>query len=61
VDLVRSGTMSPSLGAPIGTTYLPTAAAKVGTRFEVEVRGERMPAEVVSRPFWQKGSARKRG
>jgi glycine cleavage system T protein (aminomethyltransferase) len=59
VDLVRSGTMSPSLGTAIGTTYLPAAAAKVGTKFEVEVRGERMPAEVVSRPFWKKGSAKK--
>jgi aminomethyltransferase len=60
VDVVRSGTMSPSLGAAIGTTYLPAAVAKVGTTFEVEVRGERMPAEVVGRPFWKKGTARKR-
>lgn len=59
VDVVRSGTMSPSLGVPIGTTYLPAAAAKVGTKFEVECRGERIPAQVVSRPFWKKGSARK--
>jgi glycine cleavage system T protein (aminomethyltransferase) len=60
VDLVRSGTMSPSLGVAIGTTYLPAAAAKTGTQFEVEMRGERMAAEVVSRPFWKKGSVRKR-
>ena len=59
VDLVRSGTMSPSLGVAIGTSYLPAAEAKMGTRFEVELRGERMPAEVVSRPFWKKGSAKK--
>jgi aminomethyltransferase len=59
VDVVRSGTMSPSLGLPIGTTYLPATVAKVGTKFEVECRGERLPAEVVSRPFWKKGSARK--
>ena len=59
VDIVRSGTMSPSLGVPIGTTYLPAAAAKVGTRFEVEVRGTRIPAEVVSRPFYTAGTARK--
>ncbi|MFL5474424.1 MAG: glycine cleavage T C-terminal barrel domain-containing protein, partial [Gemmatimonadales bacterium] len=49
----------PSLGAAIGTSYLPAAEAKMGTRFEVELRGERMPAEVVSRPFWKKGSAKK--
>ena len=59
VDVVRSGTMSPSLGQPIGTTYLPADAAKVGTRFEVEIRGERIPAEVVKRPFYTKGSVRK--
>jgi aminomethyltransferase len=61
VDQVRSGTMSPSLGAAIGTAYLPVAAARIGTKFEVEVRGEQMPAEVVSRPFWKKGSAKKGG
>jgi aminomethyltransferase len=59
VDVVRSGTMSPSLGLPIGTTYLPAGSAKVGTKFEVECRGERLPAEVVRRPFWKKGTARK--
>jgi aminomethyltransferase len=59
VDVVRSGTMSPSLGVGIGTTYLPIEAAKAGTRFEVECRGERLPAEVVKLPFWTKGSAKK--
>jgi glycine cleavage system T protein (aminomethyltransferase) len=54
-------TMSPSLGVAIGTTYLPAAVAKAGTRFEVDIRGERMPAEVVARPFWKKGSAKKGG
>jgi aminomethyltransferase len=59
VDIVRSGTMSPSLGAGIGTTYLPAAAAKPGTTFEVECRGERLPAEVVRLPFWKGGSVKK--
>ena len=59
VDLVRSGGQSPSLGYAIGTTMLPAAAAKIGTRFAVECRGERLPAEVVKRPFWEKGSVRK--
>jgi aminomethyltransferase len=60
VDVVRSGTMSPSLGQPIGTTYLPADAAKPGTRFEVECRGEKIPAEVVKRPFYTGGTAKKR-
>ncbi len=59
VDIVRSGTVSPSLGYGIGTTYLPAGNAKAGTEFEVEVRGERMPAVVVTRPFYTKGTARK--
>jgi glycine cleavage system T protein (aminomethyltransferase) len=59
VDIVRSGTLSPSLGYGIGTTYLPAAEAKPGTKFEVECRGERLPAEVVKLPFWTKGSVRK--
>jgi aminomethyltransferase len=59
VDVVRSGTMSPSLGKGIGTTYLPAAAAKVGTRFEVECRGERAPAVVVARPFYKQGTVKK--
>ena len=59
VDIVRSGTLSPSLGVGIGTTYLPAAAAKPGTGFEVDCRGERLAAEVVKMPFWSKGSVRK--
>ncbi len=59
VDKVRSGGQSPSLGVAIGTTFLPAAAAKTGTRFEVECRGERIPAVVVKRPFWERGSVRK--
>ena len=60
VDVVRSGGQSPSLGYSIGTTMLPADAAKIGTRFEVECRGERIPAEVVKRPFWERGSVRKK-
>jgi aminomethyltransferase len=59
VDLVRSGTLSPSLAVGIGTSYLPAAVAKPGTRFEVECRGERIAAEVVKLPFWTKGSVKK--
>jgi aminomethyltransferase len=59
VDYVRSGTLSPSLGVGIGTTYLPAAAAKPGTKFEIECRGERLPAEVVPRPFWTRGSVKR--
>jgi aminomethyltransferase len=55
---VRSGTVSPSTGEPIGTAYLPTAASGAGTRFEVDIRGKRVGAEVVATPFWKQGSRR---
>ena len=51
---VRSGTMSPTLGAPIGTCYLPSAAAVVGTQFEIDIRGRMVPARVVKLPFYKR-------
>ncbi len=59
VDSVRSGTMSPSLGYAVGTTYLPTALSTPGSKFQVEIRGEKHEAEVVKRPFYTKGSVRR--
>jgi aminomethyltransferase len=54
--IVCSGTVSPSLNIPIGTCYLPTAGAKEGTAFEIEIRGKRTPATVVKPPFYKDGS-----
>ncbi len=53
---VMSGTVSPTLGLAIGTAYLPAAAAKEGTQFEVEIRGKRVPATVVRMPFYTAAS-----
>ena len=54
--IVCSGTMSPTLGIPIGTAYLPTGAAREGTQFEVEIRGKRVPATVTKPPFYKHAS-----
>jgi aminomethyltransferase len=54
VGVVRSGTMSPTLGAPIGTCYLPAAGAVPGSTFEVDVRGKRVRARVVPMPFYSR-------
>jgi aminomethyltransferase len=59
VDVVRSGGQSPTLGKAIGTTYLPAAQAKLGTRFEVDCRGQLVAAVVVKKPFYTKGSTKK--
>ncbi len=53
---VCSGTMSPSLGVPIGTCYVPTASANPGTSIEIEIRGQRVAAEVVRTPFYTRGT-----
>lgn len=54
--MVCSGTMSPSLGTPVGTCYLPAGQTAEGTPFEVEIRGKRVPARVVKTPFYKQGS-----
>jgi aminomethyltransferase len=54
VGSVCSGTMSPTLGAPVGTCYLPAAAAVPGTVFAVDIRGRHVPARVVSLPFYKR-------
>jgi aminomethyltransferase len=51
VDVVRSGTVTPTVNAAIGTTYLPTDRAKPGTVIEIDIRGRRVGAEVVAMPF----------
>jgi aminomethyltransferase len=48
---VTSGTMSPTLGEPIGLGYLSTERAPPGTRVRVVVRGEPKQANVVTPPF----------
>jgi aminomethyltransferase len=48
--------MSPTLGIPIGTAYLPSGLAKEGAGLEVEIRGKRVPGTVVKMPFYKEGS-----
>jgi aminomethyltransferase len=51
---VTSGSYAPFLEKSIGLCYLPSARSTVGTDLEVEVRGRRMPARVVSTPFYKR-------
>jgi len=53
---VRSGTMSPTLGIPIGTAYVPPESAVEGSALEIEIRGKRVPAVVQKMPFYKNGS-----
>jgi aminomethyltransferase len=54
--IVCSGTMSPTLGLPIGTCYLPIAGTAEGTTIEIEIRGKRVPATVTKPPFYKHAS-----
>ncbi len=51
VDVVRSGTVTPTANWGIGITYLPVESAQPGARFDIDVRGKRAPAEVARLPF----------
>ncbi|MFN8570770.1 MAG: glycine cleavage system aminomethyltransferase GcvT [Gemmatimonadaceae bacterium] len=54
--VVCSGTMSPTLGIPIGTCYLPTEGAKEGETLELDIRGKRVACTVTKTPFYKHGS-----
>jgi aminomethyltransferase len=59
VDVVRSGGFSPTLQVAIGTTFVPTHSVEPGTPIQIDVRGKRVPAEVVKMPFYTGGSVQK--
>jgi aminomethyltransferase len=54
VDPVTSGSYAPYLQKNIGLVYLPAAQSAPGTRFDVDIRGKRVPARVVPTPFYKR-------
>ncbi len=54
VGRVTSGTQAPFLKKAVGMAYLPVELKEPGTRFEVEIRGKGVPAEVVAKPFYKR-------
>jgi len=50
---VTSGTLSPSLGSPIGMGYVDLAYAKPETEVMVVMGKKRMPAKVTKPPFYK--------
>ena len=55
VGEVCSGTLGPTLQKAVGTAYVPTELAEVGTQLKIEVRKRILDAEVVPMPFYKKG------
>ncbi|MDQ3010239.1 MAG: glycine cleavage system aminomethyltransferase GcvT [Acidobacteriota bacterium] len=54
VGHVTSGSPAPFLKKNIGLAYLPIEHTGVGTKFEIDVRGRRLAAEVVPTPFYKR-------
>ncbi|HLX35964.1 MAG TPA: glycine cleavage system aminomethyltransferase GcvT [Candidatus Limnocylindrales bacterium] len=52
--IVTSGTQSPTLGKPIAMAYVQPADGEPGTILDVEIRDQRVDAEVVPLPFYKR-------
>jgi aminomethyltransferase len=52
--IVTSGTQTPFLKKAIGLAYLPIEATALGSGFEIDIRGRRTPARVVSSKFYKR-------
>lgn len=53
IGTVTSGTMSPSLGKGIGLGYVPSVLAQPGSKINIQVRKNAIPATVVKLPFYK--------
>lgn len=54
IGRTTSGTHAPYLGYPIAMALLDIDTAHIGTKLEVDVRGRRIEAEIVTLPFYMK-------
>ncbi|MCJ7839323.1 glycine cleavage system aminomethyltransferase GcvT [Lederbergia sp. NSJ-179] len=54
VGIVTSGTQSPTLKKNMGLALVQTEYAKLGAELEVEIRGKRLKAKVISTPFYKR-------
>jgi aminomethyltransferase len=54
VGTVTSGTFAPTLGQSLAMALIDPAAAGIGTRLTVAVRGHDEPAQVVALPFYRR-------
>jgi aminomethyltransferase len=54
VGVVTSGTHAPTLGKALGLGYVPVALAAPGTAIDIDIRGQRVAAEVIPTPFYRR-------
>lgn len=53
IGKVTSGTMSPSLHKGIGLGYVPTNLSEPGTKINIQIRKNAVPATIVKTPFYK--------
>jgi aminomethyltransferase len=56
IGAVTSGALSPTLGFPVAMAYVASSKAATGTKLEVDIRGTRLPVEVVKLPFYKRSN-----
>jgi aminomethyltransferase len=54
VGTLTSGTMSPTLKQPVGLALVDKSVSAIGSRLDIEIRGKRIPAEVIKTPFYKR-------
>lgn len=58
IGQINSGCFGPTVSGPVAMGYVPAELAKTGSRIYGELRGKRLPVEVVSLPFTPPGFKR---
>ncbi len=53
IGIVTSGTMSPSLGKGIGLGYVPRIFSEPGSKINIQIRKNKVPASVIKLPFYK--------
>ena len=51
---ITSGGVSPSMKKGIGMAYLPIEHSKLGTQIDIDIRGRKLKAKIVKKPFYKK-------
>ena len=59
IGYVTSGSPAPFLKKNIALAYVPPQYSQIGTKVKVEIRGQRVGAEVVPTPFYKRPKAQK--
>lgn len=53
IGIVTTGSYSPTLDKNLGLALIKTEHGKLGQRLEIEIRGKKVSAEVIAKPFYR--------